>query len=96
MLLPSRSKKSYRNRFHRIFGCAHCAWNPLGMWYRKRARLTSTVAPNLATGRSSAPVFASGSNQPKRRHRGKKKLIPVIRMLLLTSLMVLLFLFTFN
>jgi hypothetical protein len=64
-------------------------------WYRKRAKSSSNVAPNLQPEDSSAAPTAAGSNQSKRRHRGKRQMHPLIRILVVTSLTILLFLFTF-
>jgi hypothetical protein len=64
-------------------------------WYRKRAKSASSMAPNLEAGDSSASPTASSSMQSRRRHRGKKEMHPAIRIALITSLTVLLFLFTF-
>jgi hypothetical protein len=64
-------------------------------WYRKRAKYSSSMAPNLAAENSSPSPNVSGSKQSRRRHRGKKEMHPAIRIVLITSLTILLFIFTF-
>jgi|GEM_PF-6294874 len=64
-------------------------------WYRRRGKSSSKLAPNLQPEDSSALPTTSGSNQSKRRHHRKKQMHPLIRILVVTSLSILLFLFAF-
>ena len=61
-------------------------------WYRKRGKSSTKLAPRLQPEGSSALPTASGSNQSKRRHHRKKQMH---RVLMVTSLTILLFLFAF-
>jgi hypothetical protein len=64
-------------------------------WFRKRGKSFSKAASNLQPEGSSALPPASGSNQSKRRHHRNNQMHPRIRILLVTSLTILLFLLTF-
>ena len=71
--------------------CPSCI-ESFNRWYRKYTKPSSRRAPRLEPEGTSAPGTAFGLKQSKRRHRRKKQ---IQRVLVVTSLTILVFLISF-
>jgi hypothetical protein len=74
--------------------CSFCV-ESFQRWFRKRGNSSSKAALNRQAEGPSALPPASSSNHSKRRHRRDNQWRPLIRILMVISLTVLLFLLTF-